>query len=269
MRNIQSSPEVIATWPTSPGAAGTYVPMDKDTVQLLLSEIPGGITLSNLVINGVAVYTGIDTVIGGSLNQFVIIQRNNTGFHGTQSFYDILVTGPNVAPVTWAQQPQASAISEGAFLTWATATEMNANFFAIERSTGTGFSEVGQVQCAGIGQSYEYTDLTNISGVVYYRLKQVDLNGSYLYSEIAEVTLSGSKNISIYPCPATSAELTFSSTQKGSIQIFDSQGERVTDMAVDVGENFLSSNLPEVGVFYYLYQGLDGTIQKGKFVVVN
>lgn len=82
-------------------------------------------------------------------------------------------------------------------LTWQTASEINNNYFEIERSTnGQSWVSIGKV--SGHGNSVvieDYTYLDNLAGVlpsgtIYYRLKQVDYNGNYQYSMIRAISLS-------------------------------------------------------------------------------
>ncbi|MBX2922370.1 MAG: T9SS type A sorting domain-containing protein [Chitinophagaceae bacterium] len=75
-------------------------------------------------------------------------------------------------------------------LKWITAQETNSSYFGIERSMdGVNFIGIGKVAAAGnssIEQSYEYTDASLDvlkSQVVYYRIKQTDLDGKYIYTK--------------------------------------------------------------------------------------
>ena len=77
-------------------------------------------------------------------------------------------------------------------LQWSTATETNNQGFEIQRGTNNrDLVTVGFVKGNGTTtetQSYTYVDNTELSGTVYYRLKQLDLNGKYEYSKVVEVT---------------------------------------------------------------------------------
>ena len=72
-------------------------------------------------------------------------------------------------------------------LTWTTATEINNDFFTIERSQdGNTWEEVGVVSGAGNSNSvrhYQLTDNAPFAGQSYYRLKQTDFDGSFEYSD--------------------------------------------------------------------------------------
>src|SRR6185436_3568977 len=80
-------------------------------------------------------------------------------------------------------------------LSWATATELNNDFFTVERSAdGTHFEEV--LRKPGAGNStvtlyYSDFDEMPLHGYSYYRLKQTDYDGHYTYSEIKTVKEKG------------------------------------------------------------------------------
>lgn len=93
-------------------------------------------------------------------------------------------------------------------LKWETASEQNADRFEIERSeNGSDFKNLGNINATGTTNgrtTYEFTDKTPFAGDNYYRLKQVDKNGNFIYTPIRLVSLNKSQNLSItiYPQPA-------------------------------------------------------------------
>jgi len=93
-----------------------------------------------------------------------------------------------------------------AALSWSTTNEVNNNFFIVERSlNGRNFDSVGQVQ-AGSHTSNTYSFNENNTNVTsYYRLKQVDISGTYTYSAVITLKNTGSnKEVTVYPTQATS-----------------------------------------------------------------
>lgn len=90
----------------------------------------------------------------------------------------------------------ASLLEPHVELNWETASEENADFFAVERSEdGKDFSQVGSVQAAGnsdVPLQYRFVDeqaAKRFSGSLFYRLRTVDFDGSYEYSDITSVIL--------------------------------------------------------------------------------
>ncbi len=82
-------------------------------------------------------------------------------------------------------------INGGARLEWATASETNNNHFKVQKRTGDSeFKTISKVEGYGTTteqHEYEYTDNKPVKGKVYYRLKQVDHDGSYEYSNVKAV----------------------------------------------------------------------------------
>ncbi|HKR07107.1 MAG TPA: T9SS type A sorting domain-containing protein [Bacteroidia bacterium] len=90
---------------------------------------------------------------------------------------------------------------------WITATEINNDYFTVERSRdGNEFEEAGKMDGAGNSTSvlnYSLTDYTPYKGISYYRLKQTDFNGDYSYSQVVAVKIfEDASDILIYPNPS-------------------------------------------------------------------
>lgn len=92
--------------------------------------------------------------------------------------------------------------------TWATATELDNDFFTIEKSRdGNEFEESGKVDGAGNSNQvieYSFTDKNPYNGLSYYRLKQTDFNGDFCYSNMVALRFDNTAdNFSLYPNPAS------------------------------------------------------------------
>jgi hypothetical protein len=95
---------------------------------------------------------------------------------------------------------------------WQTATELNNDYMAVERSQNAkDFHEIGRVTGAGTSheiQEYRFVDDAPVHGPNYYRLRQVDFDGTVDYSAVAEVNFKNTgDDFALYPNP-TSALLT-------------------------------------------------------------
>ena len=93
-------------------------------------------------------------------------------------------------------------------LTWATATEQNNAGFEVQRSTdGTSFSKIGFVRGAGNSttqKDYTFTDNRVIANrTTYYRLKQIDLDNQFEYSNTISLGARTATTLAIYPNPST------------------------------------------------------------------
>jgi len=95
-------------------------------------------------------------------------------------------------------------------LKWQTATEINNDYFVVERSQdGVSFSGISKVKGAGNSlqlNTYSQLDAAPLKGVAYYRLKQVDINGDFTYSKIVAVNNKAgiiAQQLAAYPNPTS------------------------------------------------------------------
>ena len=125
-------------------------------------------------------------------------------------------------------------------LNWTTASEINNDYFTIERSRdGINFETVGTVN--GIGNSstiinYSWSDDSPIRGTTYYRLKQTDFNGAIEYHEVRTVSCEPTTEISIYPNPfenGFTVQLSEKATYPITIEVRDQLGRKVYYQVVE------------------------------------
>lgn len=118
---------------------------------------------------------------------------------------------------------------------WATASQTNNDYFAVERSVdGINFEMIDYVKGAGTNTQlldYSVKDLKPSSGINYYRLNQIDFNGEHQYSNIVEVSclLNDDEFIS-YPNPA-SERITVKGN--GKVSVYNMLGENIYESDVD------------------------------------
>jgi hypothetical protein len=145
---------------------------------------------------------------------------------------------------------QFAAAAEGVAavrLTWATASEKNSRHFEVERSAdGVAFVAIGTVAAAGTtatARTYALRDAALPAGasVLYYRLRQVDLDGTAHYSPVRSVALAS--GLSLYPNPALGGVTTLSGVAPGAaIQVLDALG-RVAATATAAGTAHVAAGL--------------------------
>jgi hypothetical protein len=137
-------------------------------------------------------------------------KRGNTGADFGFSLYEFQVTGTKPVPLP-VSLTRFNAAWQGAdvAVSWATATELNNAGFEVQRSTdGVTFTSLAFVPGAGNSQSlrsYTYLDAKPLGPVSYYRLKQLDADGKFVYSAMQVVAGSGllTQAASVYPNPAS------------------------------------------------------------------
>ena len=110
-------------------------------------------------------------------------------------------------PVTLAYFDATKLGSDAAKLVWKTAQETNTAYFEIERSIdAVSFTNIGKTTAAGNSQTvieYTFTDQHPASGLNYYRLKQVDKDGRFIYTPARLVRFDGlnAGALKYYPNP--------------------------------------------------------------------
>lgn len=167
-------------------------------------------------------------------------------------------------------------------LTWATASEINNDFFEVLRSRdGSSFESIGTV--AGNGNSnqvisYEFTDKNPYLGLSYYRLRQVDFDGTEELHEIIQVTNSFERrgiDAYPYPNPTTSDNLnvrivTGDDHTKISLKIVDMSGRSYVDLQFD-GSLFVDEHITPttrmIPGIYFMTVKQGHQIKKQKIVI--
>lgn len=200
--------------------------------------------------------------------------------NGMLGFSDFAVAQSNTPLPIELLRFEAFVKSSGVLISWETASEINNNYFNVERSNdGYNFESIGNIPGAGTStqhHSYSFPDADPGTGIFYYRLKQVDFDGGYSYSDIVAVKLNSSVNeISIYPNPASSLiNFEFESANNSIVnfQIVNMIGKLLIEDSKVVSKGIISSqmdikNLPE-GV-YYLKIIENDAVYKGKFVKLD
>lgn len=108
----------------------------------------------------------------------------------------------------------AAKQEKNVLLKWTTATEIDNDYFIIERSSnGNNWETISQMPTQGNGSNLQYyqdKDLTPLQGVNFYRLKQVDIDGKFVYSKtvMVDMQLNKENNLVLMPNPVVSDALT-------------------------------------------------------------
>lgn len=153
-------------------------------------------------------------------------------------------------------------------LDWTTATELNSDYFSIEKSKdGSKFSPIGQVKAAGHSSQkldYTYDDATfSTDKIVYYRLKQVDNDGQFKYSKtVAVFKKDQNLKLIVYPNPAKDVLIVDGINDLKTVKIYNFQGVLVQkDYQKRIPLNDLSS-----GIYILEVENTEGGISRIKFV---
>jgi trimeric autotransporter adhesin len=169
-------------------------------------------------------------------------------------------------------QPNGSAL-----LNWKTANEQNSSHFIIERSAdGNNFNTIGRVAASGtttVTNNYSYTDNDAAAQQLpqlYYRLKIMDNNGEFSYSNVVVISFASLTKVSVYPIPAHNSinvNIVSPVTGNAQLQVIDNSGHIVLQRTAQLlkGGNDLSIDLQKLATgFYYLKVTGNGIDKKVK-----
>ncbi len=169
----------------------------------------------------------------------------------------------------------ASVNNNDVTLNWATASELNNNGFQVERKSNGEFEPIGFVPGFGTTsetKTYSFSDANLNPGVYSYRLKQIDYDGSFEYSDPVEVTIIVPDVYSLhqnYPNPfnpTTKITFTLAANANVTLKVFDILGQEVmtlinNDLTAGVHNYDFDAASFNSGVYFYRIEanGVDGS----------
>ena len=164
-------------------------------------------------------------------------------------------------------------------LNWSTVTEINNNGFEIQRKVAESeFATVGFVRGSGTTANkkvYSYIDKNLVDGKYFYRLKQIDFNGSYKYSNVIEINLRTLNDYSLernFPNPfnpITTIGYVLKEKSNAKLIVLNAIGEEIA-VLVNEEQNkgfhkieFNAADLPS-GVYFYQLRAFDPESNSGQ-----
>jgi len=162
-------------------------------------------------------------------------------------------------------------VTENAVLTsWITATELNNDYFVVERTTdGITFDSPCMIDGSGNSTqpiSYSFIDTDPPEGTSFYRLKQVDFNGSYSYSHFCSVIFSRENKTSVYPNPSADGVFTFFQGEQiiNEVAVFSGDLKLIKKVTITPGEKAIISIADQPDGNYFLIYSENGIRQVDK-----
>jgi hypothetical protein len=179
--------------------------------------------------------------------------------------FDAAITYEGLLPVELISF-SVSIIPLGVELNWSTATELNNDRFEIQKNTNDGeFITIGFVKGQGTStrkNDYSFIDKNTNSGKYLYRLKQIDFDGNYEYSNVLEVDFNTITTYSLeqnYPNPFNpSTEINYTLAKSGNVtlKVYNNLGSIVAilvDGFMRSGKHSVKFNAKDFtsGVYFY------------------
>jgi hypothetical protein len=210
--------------------------------------------------------------IGGSV-EFTLETFDNTGGgHPNDGFDPTIYTldFSGIIPVELVSFT-AQVIDEVVHLNWTTATEQNNLGFEVEQKSIGEYTKIGFVSGHGTTtetQNYTFIDDGLESGIYYYRLKQVDYDGTFEYSSVVEVEIIAPNKFALeqnYPNPFNpKTQIQFSIPTKTFVELtlYDELGNVISELISEEKQagkykvDFDATNLSS-GIYFYRLQAGD------------
>jgi hypothetical protein len=199
---------------------------------------------------------------------------------GVTAFSPWVASGNDVSLPVELTNFTATLIDSDVELKWETASEINNEYFTVQRSIdGKNFSDIGKVDGAGTTssvQKYNFLDFNAFVGRSYYRLKQTDFDGTYQFSGVRQIEFDNKPQLRLtaFPNPVTDHKFSidFHSGYDGPIAvgIYDILGRIVFygDVKANIStyEVNLNSDLPS-GV--YILKASNGVLSTEQSLIVE
>ncbi len=156
----------------------------------------------------------------------------------------ITMTIDNEVPVELVSF-NAEMVDGNVVLNWSTATELNNSGFQIEKRQKsdvkgqTEFNNVGFVNGKGTTTEktfYSFKDKNEKPGTYLYRLKQIDFDGTFSYSNEVEIEVTGPKDFALYQNypnpfnPSTTIKFALPVKTNLSLNVYNTLGEKVAEI---------------------------------------
>ncbi len=217
-------------------------------------------------------FTGLTTK--AHLAQMLFVSSASTVYVDNVYFWSTSVLNTKLSQFIVTKKENASIIN------WTTLSETNNAGFSIERSNDTkSWEQIQFVKGNGtttVTANYNATDNNPAKGTNYYRLKQIDYNGTFTYSSIQSVYFSekGILGFSFYPNPtknSISVALETITSKNATIELTDNLGRIVKSIAISKQNSFsnISINITDIkkGVYFLVLN--DGTFKKSSTVIID
>lgn len=234
-------------------------------------------------IGNVKILKNSDPCGSAVLSNTTLITPTFSGAHGANgyviqgdiaSFSSFYFASSNIVLPVQLLSFKGSVQDNNTVLNWKTENEVNTSRFLIERSEdGTNFTAIGNVPSIRTSGSqvldYAYTDANSASRqlpVLYYRLRIVDLDGAYKYSNVVAVTFANPNGIiTLSPNPvAQETTVSILAPQDGSVKwvLVDNAGRVVMRNSLTVRKGNVATlklNMSQLsaGMYYLKVNGAD------------
>jgi hypothetical protein len=229
--------------------------------------------VGNLLVDNVSVWTndGVDNrSLYWTTSDNVVIAAQGDGSGSNKAFLDNFIVGAVTAaplPVELSYFKVFKQVNS-VRLQWETSSEINNDFFTLEKSYDAveweAFDEIaGKGNSSVVNQYVAYDYEVNFNKTTYYRLKQTDFNGDFSYAEIQVLKASKQeRSISVYPNPAV-GQFAISTEKAAYVRIYNLSGGLELEISNYYSNNEINvDNLPRGNYLVQIISDGQSTTEK-------
>ncbi|SEJ74340.1 Por secretion system C-terminal sorting domain-containing protein [Dyadobacter sp. SG02] len=234
-------------------------------------EVTGDTDIPNFNVNNLVIYGENGAGMAGSEFGFTYSITDKAGVTSQPVSY--IIQTESALPVTlisFNSDPEGQTVK----LTWRTSNETNSEGFEVQRSRDSHtWMKIGHVESQNSNSNaeitYQFDDTTPLKGINYYRLKMIDLDGTFAYSRISSL-LAGKpeQTMTTYPNPVVNGRLTINVSFTGlyHAEVYNLSGVRVLQNKMGMSRELNVSKLAS-GMYVLRVKSATGEVETSTFVV--
>lgn len=196
----------------------------------------------------------------------IVINYNSNGAPAGNLDFSDFTTPQSLLPAQGCSF-HATSLARGIQLTWQNKDQFQNSFFEIERGLEE-FELIGQVSGLALtdaSKEFLFIDKNPMYGLNLYRLKIIDADGSYSYSQVLSTyffDIQSESDITLYPNPS-SEQITISGVEAKTVKIYTLSGTKICELPVN---SVLNIDFLENGNYILHIESTDGRITKHRFL---
>jgi hypothetical protein len=229
------------------------------------TESVGNVTFAdpiNLTTSGASLFSlELADIDGDGLTDIIGVPRTGGSIKVFQNLLEL-----ESLPLIWSDF-SAVAQESGISLSWKTEQEEQVSKFELEFSTdGTRFEKFHTIPAKNQAfNQYQALHIPDAVGKLFYRIKQIDIDGRFTYSPVKVVNFAGRSVVKIYPNPLTEKliiQIAGGLEKSSVISVFDISGKELTRVKIESGQNQFTINSSgwSSGMYWLKIFGSDGRI---------
>ena len=244
--------------------------------------LAGSVRTGQVAMLGKSATTGTISYFKGNIDNVAVFDKVLSDAEILDMYYNYKVAADYIVPVELTSF-SALADKDKINLVWETATETNNYGYEVQRSSDKiNFTAIGFVKGAGTStekHNYSFTDDDRATNKVYYRLKQLDFDGTFWYSQVVEAANVMPTEFALsqnYPNPfnpVTTIKFQLPVNSKVSLKVYDILGSEVATLVDEVKEagyyelSFNGNGLASGTYFFRI--NADNFVQTKKMILIK